>query len=278
MTQEELRMKHEAQLKNPVISSFVTNENGRVRFFTEHSMIVDICYEKLVSMTEVEQLIKTMKQYAKSLGIKLSGINKKSKVLRTAYEHYERTVEWINNHIRTLYECALAVHKRGLHIGWSDDIVVKNMICNMDMITKTRENITSDYFQFIQTYQLLKGSYDILYGYLAKSCEVVFDDGTKLQLQFSDQCDTGDCDASIDYTYNDKKGNEIDGGQVDYSTRKNPYHTIQQTVDMVKDFIFDNKKAGEWVNLCGKTVMAPRTLCVIPQTNRNSYMPDIMYV
>lgn len=278
MTQQESKNKHEEQLKTPIIESFVVNDNGSFRFFTKNDVITEIHYEELISLMEVEQMIKMIKAYAKSLGIKLSGINKKMETFKLSYENYEKTVNWINDIIQTAYEGALNVQERGVHEGWPDDISIKNICCNINMIKRKREDVLSDYYHYIHTYECLKDSYSRLYRYLAESCEVVFEDGTKLQMQFSDQCDTEDCDASIDYTYNDKEGNKIDGGQVDYSTRKNPYHTIQQAVDMVKDFIFDNKKVGEWVNLCGKTVKVPKTLCVIPQMNRNSYIPDLMYV
>lgn len=67
---------------------------------------------------------------------------------------------------------------------------------------------------------------------------LLLQDGRFLEMQFVDSCDfyTEGCDAAIEYTLYDKYHEEIDGGQMDYSSSEKDYKTIRDTADDVLDF------------------------------------------
>lgn len=70
-------------------------------------------------------------------------------------------------------------------------------------------------------------------------CVLVLQDGRFLEIQFADSCDfyMEGCDAAIDYTLYDRFHEEIDGGQMDYSSAEKKYETIQAAADDILDFV-----------------------------------------
>lgn len=65
-----------------------------------------------------------------------------------------------------------------------------------------------------------------------------------LTAQFASGCDffTEGCDAAVDYTYYDKAGKEIDGGQMDYCSDEMCYDGIMDAVPHVIMFALDLSK------------------------------------
>lgn len=69
---------------------------------------------------------------------------------------------------------------------------------------------------------------------------ILLDNGNYIHLQYSDEpAIDEDCDSCIDYTLFDEHRKEIDGGSMEYNSLKNNYGDIENAIDDVIDFAYD---------------------------------------
>lgn len=152
-------MERKEYLQRPLIEDVVYEiTDNKVQVQNPCTLFIRVEKQEKIPLAEVEQLFRELKKVAKDTGkIKLKGVTKFLPAIRSLYPSYIEAVEKINKNFSEISEITHRLKSDGLHLGCSDDELLKTATALQNEITRLHYRNT-DFSHFIEYYKDLRNT------------------------------------------------------------------------------------------------------------------------
>lgn len=144
-------------LQRPLIEGVVYEVTDElVKIFSLHTKYIVVRKDSEVPLSEVESLFRKLKKEAKESGkVRLNGVTKFLPTIRSLYPSYRMAIERTNTLFEEIVKMVPKLEADGLHIGCTDDELLKEIREKEWEILKFH-NVNTDYSRYLRLHHNVK--------------------------------------------------------------------------------------------------------------------------
>ena len=153
-------MTREEYLKRPLVEDVVYEiSENRIRIASPHTIFIEIIKPGIISLTEVEQMFRTVKKaITEKKNVTLKGVTKFLPTVRELYTEYLQAIETISKNFTEAFQLSHKMKVDGIHIGCLDDEVMLKLLEKQNEIVKQHYRGTA-FSEFTDYYHKIKHVY-----------------------------------------------------------------------------------------------------------------------
>lgn len=162
----------EEYLKRPLVEDVVYEiSENRIRIASPHTIFIEIIKPRIISLTEVEQMFRTVKKAIKEKkNVTLKGATKFLPAVRELYTEYLQAIETISKNFAEAFQLSQQIKIDGIHIGCLDDEVMLKLLAKQNEIAKQYYRGTA-FSRFAGYYHKLKEVHQDIQKIKHEECE-----------------------------------------------------------------------------------------------------------